>query len=205
MILSRRSLLSLSAMAGFSGCGALTAVSKARDPLDTYTLSPLSPAETRPGGTRHLVVEMPTSGGELSTDRVLIKISPLQAEYLPDARWSEPTPSMVQTLLVNSLLNRGGFRLVSRVGAGLMPDYTLMCEIQALQAELAGADLASAQIHVALQLTLIREAGREIAGTRRFATTTSVTSDSTIALIAGLDAAMQSVLADTVGWVQTLA
>ena len=57
---------------------------------------------------------------------------------------------MVQTLLVNSLLNRGGFRLVSRVGAGLMPDYTLMTEIQAFQAELTGADLASAQIHVAI-------------------------------------------------------
>jgi cholesterol transport system auxiliary component len=147
---------------------------------------------------------MPTSGGELGTDRVLIKISPLQAEYLPDARWSEPTPGMVQTLLVNSLLNRGGFRLVSRVGAGLKPDYTLMCEIQAFQAELTGPDLASAQIHVALQMTLIRESNRSIAGTRRFATTTSVTSDSTVALVAGIDAAMQSVMADTVGWVQAL-
>ena len=205
MSISRRTLLSLSAMAGLSGCGAVSAVSRASDPLDTYTLSPLAPAQTRPGGTRHLVVEMPTSGGELSTDRVLIKISPLQAEYLPDARWSEPTPAMVQTLLVNSLLNRGGFRLVSRVGAGLMPDYTLMCEIQAFQAELTGPDLTSAQIHVAMQLTLIREAGREIAGTRRFATTASVASDSTVALIAGIDAAMQSVLADAIAWVQRLA
>jgi cholesterol transport system auxiliary component len=175
------------------------------DPLDTYTLSPLSPAEKRPEGARHLVVEMPTTGGELSTDRVLIKISPLQAEYLPDARWSEPTPSMVQTLLINSLLNRGGFRLVSRVGAGLMPDYTLMCEIQAFQAELAGVNLASAQIHVALHVTLIRETDREIAGTRRFATIKPVTSDSTLALIAGLNTAMQSVMADAVGWVQTVA
>lgn len=205
MTLSRRTLLSLSAMAGLSGCGAVAAVSKASDPLDTYTLSPLAPAQPRPGGSRHVVVETPTSGGELSTDRVLIKISPLQAEYLPEARWSEPTPAMVQTLLVNSLLNRGGFRLVSRVGAGLKPDYTLMCEIQAFQAELTGPDLASAQIHVAMQMTLIREADREIAGTRGFGTTRSVGSDSTVALIAGIDAAMQSVMADAVGWVQALA
>lgn len=202
MSISRRTLLSLSAMAGLSGCGAVSAVSRASDPLDTYTLSPLAPAQPRRGGTRHLVVDMPTSGGELSTDRVLIKISPLQAAYLPDARWSEPTPPMVQTLLVNSLLNRGGFRLVSRVGAGLMPDYTLMCEIQAFQAELTGPNLASAQIHVAMQLTLIREADRKIAGTRRFATTASVASDSTAALIAGIDAAMQSVMSDAVRWVQ---
>lgn len=205
MILSRRNFLSVSAVAGLSGCGAVSAVSRASDPLDTYTLSPLAAPTKRPGGSRHLVVEIPTSGGELSTDRVLIKISPLQAEYLPDARWSEPTPALVQTLLVNSLLNGGGFRLVSRVGAGLMPDYTLMTEIQAFQAELIGPDLASAQVHVALQMTLIREDGREIAGTRRFDITRPVASDSTIALIAGIDAAMQSVVADAVGWVQTLA
>jgi cholesterol transport system auxiliary component len=204
MILSRRDLLSLSAMAGLSGCGAVSAVSRASDPLDTYTLTPLGPAQTRPGGSHHLVVEMPTSGGELSTDRVLIKISSLQAKYLPDARWSEPTPAMVQTLLVNSLLNRGGFRLVSRVGAGLIPDYTLMSEIQAFQAELIGPDLSLAQIHIALQMTLIRESNRAIAGTRRFGTTAPVSSDSTVALIAGLDRAMQSVMADAIGWVQAL-
>ncbi|MCZ7676263.1 MAG: ABC-type transport auxiliary lipoprotein family protein [Roseovarius sp.] len=205
MILSRRALLSLSAAAGLSGCGAVSAVSRASNPLDTYTLSPLGPAGARPGSTRHLVVELPTSGGELATDRILIKVSPLQAEYLPDARWSEPTPAMVQTLLVNSLLNRGGFRLVSRVGAGLEPDFTLMSEIQAFQAELSGPDLASAQIRVQLQMTLIRESDRAIAGTRRFSGTEAVASDSTVALIAGLDRATQSMLADAIGWVQATA
>lgn len=204
MILSRRSLLSLSAGAGISGCGAVSAVSRASDPLDTYTLSPLDPAEARPGGAGHLVVELPTSGGELATDRILIKISPVQAEYLPKARWSEPTPAMVQTLLVNSFLNRGGFRLVSRDGAGLMPDHTLMSEIQAFHAELTGPGLASAQIRILLQMTLIRESDRTIAGTRRFGRATAVTSDSTVALIASLDGAMQSVLADAIGWVQEM-
>ncbi|OOY16199.1 ABC-type transport auxiliary lipoprotein family protein [Thioclava sp. DLFJ4-1] len=202
MTLSRRSLLSLSAMAGLAGCSAVSAVSRASEPLDTYTLSPLAPTQTRPGGSHHLVVEMPTVGGELATDRVLIKVSPLQAEYLPDARWSEPTPAMVQTLFVNSFLNRGGFRLVSRVGAGLMPDFTLMCEIQAFQAELIGPDPTSAQVHLALQMTLIGEADREIIGTRRFDTTRSVASDTTVVLIAGIDAVMQSVLGNAVGWVQ---
>lgn len=205
MTLSRRSLLSLSAAAGLSGCGAVSAVSKASDPLDTYTLSPLGPVEARTGGAGHLVVELPTSGGELATDRILIKTSPLQAEYLPGARWSEPTPAMVQTLLVNSLLNRGGFRLISRDGAGLMPNHTLMSEIQAFQAELTGPDLTSAQIRILLQMTLIHESDRSIAGSRRFSNTTVVTSDSTVALIAGLDGAMQSVLAEAVGWVQASA
>jgi cholesterol transport system auxiliary component len=200
MSLSRRSLLVLAAGAGLSGCGAVSAVSRASEPLDTFTLSPLGPGATRAGGTRHLVVELPTSGGELASDRILIKVSALQAEYLPEARWSEPAPAMLQTLLVNSLLNRGGFGLVSRVGAGLSPDHTLMTEVQALQAELTGPDRA--QVRIGLQMTLIREADRAIAGTRRFGAVSQVASDETAALVAALDAAMLTVLAEAVGWVQ---
>lgn len=203
MTLSRRNLLSLFAGAGLSGCSTLSAVSKASDPLDTYTLSPLEPEGGRSKGTGHLVVELPTSGGEMATDRILIKISPRQAEYLPEARWSEQTPAMVQTLLVNSLLNQGGFRLVTRVGAGLKPDHTLMSEIQAFQAELIGSDLA--QVRISLQMTLIQEFDRSIAGTRRFDTTVAASSDSTEALISALDEAMQSVLANAIGWVHALA
>ncbi|SLN77105.1 ABC-type transport auxiliary lipoprotein family protein [Roseisalinus antarcticus] len=198
---SRRKFLSLAVFAGLPGCGALSAVTTASDPLDTYTLSPLQAAPSRAGGNGHLVVELPTSGGELATDRILIKVSSRQAEYLPGARWSEPATAMVQTLLVNSLLNQGGLRLVSRVGAGLMPDFTLMTEILAFQAELFGTNLASAKVHVSVQLTLIREADRAIAGTQRFESTATVLSDTTASLVAGLDAAMQSVLGDAVAWV----
>jgi cholesterol transport system auxiliary component len=200
MILSRRNLLGLAAGAGLSGCGAVSAVSRASEPLDTFTLSSLGPTATRAGGSRHLVVELPTSGGELASDRILIKVSPRQAEYLPQARWSEPAPAMLQTLLVNSFLNRGGFGLVSRVGAGLSPDFTLMTEVQALQAELIGPD--GAQVRIGLQMTLIAEADRAIAGTRRFGALSQVETDSTGALVSALDAAMLTVLAEAVGWVQ---
>lgn len=205
MTLHRRTLLLLPAISGLLGCSTLSAVSRASEPLDTYTLSPLEPADARAGGSRHLVVELPTAGGELSTDRILIKPSPTQAQYLPGARWSEPTPALVQTLLITSFLNRGGFRLVGRVGAGLRPDHTLMTEILAFQAEVTGPDRTSAQVRILMQMTLIRESDRAIAGTRRFAGSTSVTSDSTVALVAAIDAAMQQLLGDAVGWAQTTA
>jgi cholesterol transport system auxiliary component len=201
MILSRRAVLSLSAAAGLSGCGAVSALSRAGQPLDTFTLTPLAPADRRGGGTLHLVVELPTSGGSFATDRILIKASPQQAQYLPGARWSEPTAAMVQTLLVNALLDRGDFRLVTRVGAGLMPDHTLMTEIQAFQAELTGAASEPARTRILMQMTLIRESDRAIVATRRIAATTGVASDSTLALIAGMDRTMQEVLAQALVWV----
>jgi len=201
---SRRRILSLGLVAGLPGCGALSAVSTASEPLDIYTLSPLAGAPPRTGGTGHLVVELPTSGGEFATDRILIKISSRQAEYLPGARWSEPTPAMVQTLLLNSLLDQGGFRLVTRVGAGLMPDFTLMTEILAIQAEISDSEPASPQVRVSMQLTLIRESDRAIAGTRRFDTSGAVATDTTVVLVAGLDFAMQSLLGVAVTWVREM-
>jgi cholesterol transport system auxiliary component len=201
MILPRRTFLSMSVMSGLAGCGALSAASTASDPLDTYTLSPLAPGGDRPGGSGHIVVELPTAGGALSTDRILIKPTAVQAQYLPDARWSDPAPLLVQTLLVGSLLNRGGFRLVSRVGAGLMPDHTLMTEIQAFQAEVVEPDQETVQIRIVLQMTLIREADRAIVATRRIVATATSSSDGTLALVAGFDAAMQTALAEAVGWV----
>jgi len=204
MMQTRRRFLPLAACAGLPGCGALSAVSTASDPLDTYTLSPLRDAPPETGGRGHLVVELPTSGGELATDRILIKVSPRQAEYLPGARWSEPAPAMVQTLLVSSLLSRGGLRLINRDGAGLNPDFTLMTEIIAFQAELHGVPPASAQVHVSVQSTLIRESDREIAGTRRFDSLRAVSSDTTVALVAGLDDAMQRVLSEVVAWVRVV-
>lgn len=200
-MLSRRTILSLCAAACLSGCGAVSAVSRASDELDAFTLSTLPPIGQRGSGRGHLVVELPTSGGEFATDRILIKSSPQQAQYLPGARWSEPTGAMVQTLLVNALLNQGDLQLVTRVGAGLMPDHTLMTEIQAFQAELTGPGPASARARILLQMTLIRESDRAIIATRRFAGTTEVTSDMTPALIAGMDRAMQEVLLEAVAWV----
>ncbi len=237
MNLSRRRFLSRATatagssvlMATLSGCSAVTAVSRASDPLAVVTLTNLPVIATTGAGRGHLVVELPSTGGALATDRILIAPSPRQAEYLPGARWAEPLPAMIQTLLVNSVLNQGGFRLVSRVGAGLRPDYTLMTEIQAFQAEvLASLVLLAApvlvtepvggppapgqarlpeilQVRIALQMTMIRERDRAVVAARQFAGIQQAPSDSTTALIAGLDAAMQVVLRDVVAWVRTVA
>ena len=197
----RAALLSLALL---SGCGALGAVSDATARLDAYTLTPYAPSGKPAGGSRHLVVELPTSSGALSTDRILIKPLPFQAEYLPDGRWSEPAPSLLQTLLVASFQNAGGFRLVGRDGAGLMPDYTLMTELQEFQAELNGPSPAEAPaaltVKISVMMTLIRESDRRIIASRRFSATAQAPSDETLALVGGFDSALQTVLQDAVRW-----
>lgn len=183
-----------------SGCGALSSLSKAGAELDAYTLTAATSPEPPAGGRRHLIVELPTAAGALETDRILIKPLPYQAQYLPDGRWSEPAPELVQTLLIASFQNLGGFALVGRTGNGLIPDYTLMTEVQAFQVEPLSAQPGAFDVKVSLMLTLIRESDRRIVASRRLAASETLGSDDTQALVAAFDRVLQVVLRDAVRW-----
>lgn len=196
----RPALLFSLALSVLSGCSAVSAISNAGTEMDAYTLSAPAGGATRATGTRHLVVELPTSAGALASDRILIKPIPYQAQYLPGGRWSEPAPALVQTLLVATFQNMGGFRLVGRNGAGLMPDATLMTELQAFQAEPSGPAPAPITVRISVMMTLIGETDRRIIATRRFEATADVLSDDTGAIVAGFDRAMQTILREAVIW-----
>ena len=115
-------------LAGLSGCGTLSAVSDATESLDAFTLSPAQQTAAV-GGRLHIVVPPPTAGGAIATDRILVKPNRLQAAYLPGGRWVDPAPILIQSLVVASLQNSGGFRLVGRDDAGLSPDLTLLLDL----------------------------------------------------------------------------
>lgn len=191
----RFTLLGL-ALSILGSCGILSAVDEAAVPLDAYTLGPLAMTDLPPGGP-HLVVEVPYSSGALATDRILIKPNPLQATYLPDGRWIDPAPVLMQSLLVNSLQNTVRFSRVGRDGAGLLPDFTLVTDLTAFQVDQGTPQV----VHVGLALTIIRESDRSILATRRFDHTEAATSDVTPALILAFDVAVTRLLGDAVGWV----
>lgn len=182
-----------------AGCGALSSLSRASGALDAYTLAPLPVAPGR-AGSSHLVVATPTATGALATDRILIKPSRVQAQYLPGARWSDAAPVLVQSLLVGSLQNAGGLRLVSRDPGGLVPDYELMTDLRDFQAESSAS--GAPVVRVGLMLTLIREADRQIVATRRVEATATAASDRTADVVAAFDQATTRALAEVADWIR---
>lgn len=183
-----------------SGCGALSSLSNSSKELDAYTLSPASDTVQVASGRLHLVVELPTSTGAVGTDRILIKPVPYQAQYLPDGRWSDPAPILLQNLLVTSFQNIGGFALVGRTGAGLMPDYTLMTELQEFQAEPAAIKAEGVTLRISMLVTLIRESDRRIVASHKFSATNVVASDDTATIVAGFESVIPALLTETVLW-----
>ena len=180
-----------------SGCSAF---SQAAAPLDAYTLQPLAMTGAASGGSRHLVVELPTASGALTTDRILIKPNALQAEYLPKGRWVDPVPELVQGLLVASLQNSGQYRLVGRDGAGMTPDFVALVEVNQFQAETPGGD-APTVVRVAMTVSLLDVTDRTLRATRRFAASAQTMGSDPLTLVSAFDAATGQVLTEVVGWV----
>lgn len=195
-----RAAVLLAGLALLPGCSAVSALSGASAPLDAYTLTPVVPAGTLTRVERHLIVELPTASGAIDTDRILFKPNRLQAQYLPDGRWVNPAPDLVQTMLVQSLQNTGALRLVGRQALGLQPDYTLMTELIALQAEPGPPGGAPFTARVAVSVTIVRESDRRIVGTRRIEQVAGAASNDTLALVSAMDTAMAAALREAVGW-----
>ena len=192
-----RRTLWIAALTLLAGCSALT---KATEPLDAYTLTPLVFDAQTQSSARHLVVELPTSSGALATDRILILPNPLQAEYLAKARWVDPAPVLVQNLLVASLQGSGAFRRVGRDAAGLTPDYVLLVELGAFQAEAPAPGVSATQVRVALNVTLVREEDRRLVASRRFDHTATAPSSAPLDLVAAFDTATRAMLTGVVDW-----
>ncbi|MBE9636776.1 ABC-type transport auxiliary lipoprotein family protein [Salipiger mangrovisoli] len=195
-----RSLLPALALAlGTSGCAAISALGSASEPLDIYDLQ--TPAIEAPArrGWAELVVEPPIASGALSTERIMIRPSPLQAQYLPGARWSDDTPVLLQTLLVRSLAETGAFASVGRAPLGAQGDYALLGELTDFQAESYGTG-APVSVHLRLMLRLVRERDAAVVASRTFEVREPATDDETATLVAAFDQATRRMVAEILPW-----
>lgn len=186
-------------VSGLAGCSALSSLGAASRPLDTFELTPLAAQSTRAGGgRRQLEVVTPTATGALTSDRIVVKPSPLRVEALPNARWVNEATELVQLLLVRSLANTGRFGLVTRGGAAAVPDYILLTDLEAFQAEI-GSEGGDAVV-VRTRLSLLRGSDDAVLATRSFANTVALPGTETEQVVAGFDRAMTAQLRDVTDW-----
>ena len=193
----RSSALGLSMLA-LTGCSAISSIQSASTPLNTYELRPLAAGTvSAPKSRRHLEVAMPSATGALTNDRIVVKPDPLRIESLPDARWINDTTEHVQLLLVRSVANSGRFALVTAEGSGPSPDYVLMTDLQAFQAEV-GPDGVTVVIRTTM--TLLSDIDGRVISSRSFTNSATVADSSAELVVAAFDTAMTQQLTDMVGW-----
>ena len=186
--------------AALTGCGALTALEDAATPLEVYELRT---PEVAQGGARRgveMIVEEPLASGSLATERIMIRPSPLQAQYLPGVRWADPAPAMLQTMLVRSLSETGALGSVSRRPVGPRADYAVLGELTDFQGEaIEGAE--SGLVRVRFVLRVVRERDARVVATRSFEATELAAATDPDSLVAAFDGATSRLLPEAVAWI----
>lgn len=185
-----------------SGCGAISAIGDATTPLDAYDLHAPADGPVAQGRPlqRDLIIEIPSASGALDTDRIMIRPNPLQAQYLPRARWSDPTPVMVQTLMLRSIENANALRYVARRPLAGSGDFALIAELTDFQAEL-DEETDTAMVRLRLVARIVRESDASILATRTFSSSAPAADLETLALVESFNTAAAPLMRDLTGWV----
>jgi cholesterol transport system auxiliary component len=192
-----RPALLVAALLGLASCSAISSLSDASTPLEAYELTAPGMTARAQRTARDLVVEVPSSNGGLATDRIMVRPHPLQAQYLPGARWTEETPQLVQTLLIRSIENTSALRYVGRTRLAGAADYALALNLTDFQAE---TDNGGAVIRTRATARLIADPDGRVIATRTFTASANVENLETLALVEGFNAATQEMLSEMTTW-----
>lgn len=194
----------MTALTVLGGCSAIGALSDVSTPLSVFDLRAPAGAPVVQGSplARDVTVELPTTSGVLDTDRIMIRPDALQAQYLPDVRWGDEVPVMMQTLMLRSLENTNGLRYVGRRPLAGSGDYAIVTELVDFQAEV-GADGLTTAVSIRMTSRMVRESDASIVSSRTFTAQEPAASSDTAAVVEAFDRAADAVLLDFADWTMT--
>ena len=198
MRLSAATFLVLGLTTALTGCGAIKALEGEPD-RDVFERRPPSdtPLKCGRGRIAELVIETPKARGTLDTERIMIRPSALQTQYLPDARWGDTVPVTLQTLLVRGFGAYDVWTHVGRAPLGTACDYAIISEINDFNAETQGK---GAIVKLTVDAQMVREADASVVSRGHFATTAVSPSTKTEDLVVAFDQAGQQLVAEMTGW-----
>ncbi len=191
---------------GTTGCATVSSLNSSARALDTYELNPLpAVAGAARSGGRIVYVAEPTAAAAVAGDRIVMKPNALQVTLIGDGRWVEPAPAHVRNLVARSLANTGRYAFVTTASVGPLPDFTLMTDVDAFEAELLPkGSAAPARVVVSLTLSVVRDADGRLVASRRFSRTAEASGTGALAVVSAFEAAMSAVLREGVPWATTV-
>lgn len=195
-----RTALAILVTLSLGGCAAISSLTSAATTLEAYELQSATDLPAVQGSVaRDLVIETPTSGGALDTDRIMIRPGPFQAQYLPEARWTDSAPVMVQNLMLRAFEDTNALRYVGRRPLGGAGDFALVSELTDFQAEV-GPDGTSVTTRVRFTVRLVRESDASVIASRTFQRTAAAASSETMDIVASFNLATNAALQELTGW-----
>jgi cholesterol transport system auxiliary component len=158
-----------------------------------------APRDIPGGGSQRglLVVNEPVALAILDSDSVIVR-SGGSFSIVPDARWSDRLPKLLQARMVQAYENGNRLKAVGRPGERLAPDFSLVSDVRAFYLD-TGLNAGVAELSVKI---VNERSGRVVAG-RVMRSTVPAKSASGPDVTEALDQALARMLADLVVWTAT--
>lgn len=173
-----------------------------------YTLkAPAVSAEAGPQAGAQLVVEEFSAPAAIDTTRIVFQPNDNEIAYYANARWSDRSPRMIASLLVETIASSGRFPAVIGPGSNARMDLALVGDIRSFAAyreASAGFGQETTKVRVVLYVRLLRARDRSILASREFSAEAPAGSGMAN-VIAAYDAALGTVLRDISDWAFTQA
>jgi len=197
-LLSRRLVPSAFALA-LAGCSGLFG----GEPTHLYRLTPKS---TYPPNLPHrsvqLLVDVPLAPAGVDNSRIALSRSPVSIDYFADSEWTDRTPLLVQTALLQSFENSKTITAIDRESVGLRADFVLRTEIRHFEAVYDSSD-GPPEVWVAMIVRLVNPASRDVVAQTSFERRWRAAANEVPSIVSAFDEAIGGVMKDIVVWTVT--
>ncbi|WP_299593083.1 ABC-type transport auxiliary lipoprotein family protein [uncultured Tateyamaria sp.] len=185
-----------------AGCAGLSSLVEVTTPTNLYTLSPKSTfSASLPQLKSQIVVDQPTATAMVDTNQIAVQPTPLQVQYLPEARWVDRAPLIVQALLIESFENSGRVPAVGSSAIGLRADYLVVTDIREFQAFVPQTSEPSAlRVDVRLNIKIVDAFSDRIIASKSFEEIVASESDAATDVANAFDEALGDTMRDAVEW-----
>ncbi len=205
-------LIAMCAGLGLSACGSISLV-KPTPAADIYDLTPVAKEATSEAETSSdafaasedgppeewlMIVEEPMAERAIDTDRIMLKPSQLEIQYIGGARWSDRAPSMIQDHMIESFETSGQFAYIGRENSGLLPNYELKSELQDFQVETFGG--GGPRVVAKLSFKVVRYPSSRIVSTQVFGVEVPIVSKRITKIVDGFDQAVDQIVNEAIAW-----
>lgn len=189
------------ALAGFvataltmAGCAVLGTGSQ----YAVYAPSPQFAAPSEKGSVEwQLQVQEPYAGETIKAPNLLVMPTPAVYEIFPAARWRDPPPVLVGTLLLRTFEQSGRIVGVDRAASGVNTDYVLSSELRDFQIEIVGgAPIAKVTLHA----RLLGFADNRIVAARTFEATSPAAAQDAASASMAIETALATLLPQVRDW-----
>lgn len=195
----RRLFIALPLLLSLLSAGCSTLLNVQRQPFTIYSPRYTAAAAT-PTGPRvdwQLAVETPLASDTLETARMLVMPKPGVLEVFPSARWRDPAPALLRSLVVQGFENSGRIIGIGSSASGLRADYALAIELHDFQIEYHDS---APRATIRFQASLLDYTSNRVLATQSFAAQSPAAGADAASAFAAFETALNTIVPQLIDW-----